>query len=226
MIEVAIGADEVGYGSIAGSMYVTCVAAPLDWRLEGLNDSKQLTRTARQALLPKLQPIRDNDKYTQVISTYIMTSGQIDKMGVRAALQHCYDRALQYCIHECLLNSLLIRRLFLDGDSTISSDYRNSVVSLGIAITQEPKADTLYPTVMAASVIAKEAHDKEMREFAVDWPNYGFDKHVGYGTPAHLAALRAYGPCPIHRMSYRPVAEAALDREMREFEDHDQTVSD
>lgn len=218
MIEVVIGADEVGYGSIAGSLYVTSVAALPDWELKGLNDSKQLSPAARQRLLPRLQPLLSNEKHPQVVSTYTMTSGQIDKMGVREALRHCYERSLRYCIYDCMMGGLLIKRLYLDGDCTIGPEYREELKALGIGITQRPKADTIYQSVMAASVIAKEAHDKEMRELAVTWPNYGFDKHVGYGTPAHLSALRAYGPCPIHRMSYRPVAEAAKS--------HEQTVSD
>jgi ribonuclease HII len=182
-----IGSDEVGYGAWAGPMYVCAVAVPVLWAPpEGLNDSKKLTERQRTQLMTELlQAIPLTD--VMLISVGVDV---IDKMGVGHALRGG---------HVQVLTTLKARHP--DSDAIVDGNMKLPI----LWAKSVPKADGLYPAVMAASIIAKTNRDAAMKAFNKMYPGYGFDYGVGYGTPAHQAGLEKLGVCPIHRRSYAPI---------------------
>lgn len=185
-----IGADEVGYGCLAGPVVVCGVKVLKDWWMDGLNDSKQLSEKKRNQMAPQL---------VQSVIHHIAerSNSEIDQVGIAVALKACYEEVFTklYCI-----DSLLIADGILKFPNLVAKGY--DILSL-------VKADTIVPAVMAASIIAKVYRDGVMRQHHQMYPNYGWDSNVGYPAPFHKAALKKYGITPLHRMSYKPVAEAA-----------------
>lgn len=187
-----IGVDEVGLGAWAGPLGVAAVVTTGDWDLAGLNDSKQLEFWQREQIYPELKKLPHSAFYAH--------QREIDQYGVGEALRESLD--LVVCD---LFAHFPHARIVVDGvsnnvDRTASILHRHDVIFL-------PKADTLVPAVMAASVIAKVERDRFMKEQAKRFPRYGFERHVGYGTAQHREALQKYGPCSLHRESYRPIRE-------------------
>ena len=186
-----LGIDEVGRGPWAGPLVVgACV---LREPIEGLNDSKKLTAKRREALAAEIHE-------KAYCGLGWVPAAELDKLGLSAALRKaCRDAVKQVQASKPEFNEIII-----DGTVNFLSD-----TPLGKYVSVLPKADALVPEVSAASIIAKVARDNYMVELAKRFPNYGFEKHVGYGTALHRAALEKYGPCEEHRKSFRPVAELA-----------------
>jgi len=184
-----IGADECGFGSCAGPLMVGAALVDENWSLAGLTDSKALSRKAR-ARLDRL--IREDPSVRFTIEA--SWPAEIDQIGVGEARRRAFARAIL-----SLLAKEPTAKVLVDGQiSLVGFEYRC-----------EPKADLNYQCVSAASVVAKEEHDRYMRgEAHAQWPEYHFDDHVGYQSKVHLEALAEYGPCPIHRRSYAPVRRA------------------
>lgn len=177
-----IGADECGYGSWAGPLVVCAVAVPPNWSPpRGLNDSKKLGKKKHEELFYLLRNI----------VPYVAEMAHPDEVdrGVVSALKRCY-RTVVLALQERYPDALIV----LDGEVTLPE----------VEHLNFPKADGLVPAVMAASVIGKFIHDQYMRKLAEKYPGYGLGENVGYGTPAHIAALEKLGPCPAHRQSYLP----------------------
>jgi ribonuclease HII len=187
-----IGADEVGYGSLAGPLVVFGVRAPKDWSLEGLNDSKKLSEKKRLALGHKLfKLVFDNEiqMYCAERSNY-----NIDEVGVATALKSAYVEIFQ------ALNE--------DRDAIIVSDGVLNFKGLGVDdhdMVSLIKADSQIPSVMAASILAKNYRDDYMHLMHEHFPNYGWINNVGYGSKDHLEAIKKYGPSKMHRFSYAPM---------------------
>jgi len=169
------GIDEAGRGPLAGSLVMAGVV--LKKPIEGLMDSKKLTEKKREALYPL---VIENSEY-HIVS---FSAEEVDELGI----SKCIHRGL-HSIQEHLPN---VDYLF-DGNSTFGVDN----------ITTMVKADTKVAEVSAASILAKVTHDREIVEMAKIYPEYGFEKHKGYGTKAHLEALVKYDRCPIHRKTFR-----------------------
>ena len=188
---VIIGCDEVGYGCLAGPLVVVGVRAPKDWTLEGLNDSKKLSAKKRDAmLLPLMKLVKSG-----AISYHLAqrSNEEIDKVGVAAALKSAYVEVFHALYQD---DCLIINDGILKFDNLGVDAYdKVSVI----------KADTKFPTVMAASIIAKTYRDNEMHTLHHKYPNYCWFDNVGYGSKDHLEAIKKYGPCPLHRMSYAPM---------------------
>lgn len=183
-----IGVDEVGTGSWAGPFVVCAFAAPNEsWALEGLNDSKKLTRNGRGPLATAL--MRDFPRSFVLITAPV---ADIDAHG----LEKTWRRAVELAVDRLIAQVGVPWRVIIDGNKQPVSGAECY-----------PKADGKFPCVMAASVIAKVHRDTHMMEEAVKYPQYGFDKHAGYGTAQHRAALVAHGLSPIHRRSYSPMSE-------------------
>jgi ribonuclease HII len=175
MNKLLCGIDEAGRGPLAGSLVMAAVV--LTGKVEGLMDSKKLTEKKREALYPL---ILANSEY-HIIS---FSAEEVDELG----LSTCLHKGLQ-SIQKHLPN---VDYLF-DGNSTFGVDNIRTMV----------KADTKVPEVSAASILAKVTHDREIVKMAELYPAYGFEKHKGYGTKAHMEALVKHGRCPIHRKTFK-----------------------
>jgi ribonuclease HII len=180
------GVDEAGRGPLAGPVTVAAVILDPERIIEGLNDSKKLTEAKREALYP------------QIIESALawriefVECDEIDRLNILQATLTGMRRAL-----EGLTPAADAARI--DGNQ----------VPRGLPCPAEALVggDALEPAIMAASILAKVARDRRMLELHALHPQYGFDRHKGYPSPAHLAALAAHGACPEHRRSYAPVWE-------------------
>jgi ribonuclease HII len=184
------GLDEAGRGCLAGPVVAAAVILPLDdnnlaARFAGVRDSKQLTAQARERLFDVIM------QHAPAVSVGIASVELIDERNILQATKCAMRSALAQLslpAQALLLDALLLSDIPLPQRSIIKGDAR----CLSIA---------------AASIIAKVTRDRLMLQLHEQYPSYGFDRHKGYGTPAHLAALRAYGVTPLHRKSFAPVRE-------------------
>jgi ribonuclease HII len=187
------GVDEAGRGPLAGPVVAAAVVLPAEYilvgmpaELEGLNDSKQLTAAQRErffAFIVGCAEIR--------FGIARIESGEIDRINILQATHRAMNAALAQLQPGP-------EHVLVDG---------TRVKSLRWPQTPIVKGDARSYSIATASVLAKVTRDRLMADYHVQWPHYGFDGHKGYGTAAHLAALRAHGPCPIHRRSFAPLKE-------------------
>lgn len=193
-----LGMDEVGYGAYAGPLTLGAVLAPTDWTHEGLKDSKAFSgknkELRRASVLQKLS-------HTDYVSFYLLRIAPewVDRAGVYKARTEGFVQLLRYFAGANLLPSTLV---VVDGDINFMD------ACPGATIVSLPKADTVVPHVMAASILAKVHRDTEMMTVSPHYPQYFFASNKGYGSdPKHQEALKTFGPCPIHRRSYKPILE-------------------
>jgi ribonuclease HII len=178
------GVDEVGRGPLAGPVVAAAVVldARHDW--DGVNDSKRLSPAAREAIYARvLQEAR-------AFAWAVVGPRTIDVLNIRQASLEAMRRAI-------LRLPLAPDLVLVDGNDRVP----------GLACRQRPvvSGDARLLSVAAASVVAKVVRDRIMERLDRVWPDYGFARHKGYGTPEHLAALDRFGPCPLHRFSFAPV---------------------
>lgn len=195
---VVVGLDEVGRGCWAGPLVAAAVAlddtksyledCPLD-----LRDSKKLSKKQREFL--------DEAIRSQVKSIGVgwVTPGEIDTLGLTKSVRLAMLRAMKELHLQCTNYDEII----IDGNINFFSGVEGLKTADIKAII---RADDTVPAVSTASIIAKVARDNYMRQLALENPEYGFDRHVGYGTACHLASLRAFGVTEHHRRSFRPIA--------------------
>lgn len=181
--EVVCGIDEVGRGSWAGPVTVGAVI-PASEHLKGVRDSKQLDRATRERVAV--------DVWSWAVAVGIghASHEECDELGMTAAQRTAGRRALARLSEQ----GFEPQRILLDGNH----DY----LRLGGRVTCKIRADATSLAVAAASCVAKVARDHLMVDEAEHYPLYGFESNVGYPAPVHQSALRAYGPCPIHRRSW------------------------
>lgn len=183
IIPGAAGADEVGRGALAGPVVCAAVLLPHDFDVIGLDDSKKLTEAQRKTQATRIKEGAD-------WSICFIEVDEVDRINVLQA-------SLQGMIRSCLALKTKPDLLLVDGRD------RPSVP--GIPVEAHIKGDGTFAAIAAASILAKVARDDYMKEIAKDFPGYGFEDHVGYAAPIHLAALKELGPCAIHRRSFEPV---------------------
>lgn len=176
------GVDEAGRGPLAGPVVVAAVVLPIDFDITGINDSKKLSRTARE-----LQSARI--KSGAIWSLEIVKADEVDRKNILRATLAGMARTLE---------GLDFSIAYIDGDWLPPTAQPVECVVRG---------DSKYACIAAASIIAKTERDAIMVEYASQFPEYGFDINFGYGTPEHIAALREFGPCPIHRRTFSPISE-------------------
>lgn len=180
------GADEAGAGCGASDLLVAAVILDPNKPIAGLNDSKKLTEKKREALYPEI--IEKALDYC-IIN---ISPQEIDEINILEARMEGFRRAiagLKRVDYAIIDGSQMPKGLTVDTDCLVKGDAKIACVS-------------------AASILAKVTRDRLMLEQAKQYPQYGFEKHKGYLTKVHLEALKKYGPCEIHRMSYKPVKES------------------
>lgn len=180
------GIDEAGRGPLAGPVVAAAVILPDDYTHRYLNDSKRLSAARRARIYRELT---DDPGVTWAAS--VVDSAEVDRLNILRATHEAMRRAVL----------ALARRpdhVLIDG---------LPVHPFPVAHTALVGGDAISLSIAAASVIAKVTRDRLMEEFDGQYPGYGFSRHKGYATSHHLATLALHGPCPIHRYSFRPVAE-------------------
>lgn len=190
-IEVIAGLDEAGRGAWAGPVSAAAVVLPapgsdLDGQLQGLHDSKQLSANDRKYWDLQIRKIACS------VSVGHASVDEIDQIGILPATRLAMQRAifsLNVIAEYLLIDYILI------GD-------------VGINQTAIPRGDSRALSIAAASVVAKVARDRLMTDLDLQYPQFGFAQHKGYGTRQHQAALNRLGPSPIHRRSFEPTQKA------------------
>jgi ribonuclease HII len=183
------GVDEAGRGPLAGPVVAAAVVLAARDGWDGLNDSKQLARDVRETLFARVL------NEARAFSWAILGPRAIDRVNIRCASLEAMRRAV------CRL-SVTPELVLVDGNVAVPRlDLPQQTVVQG---------DARMLSIAAASVVAKVVRDRIMERLDRVWPQYGFARHKGYGTPEHLAALAAHGPCPLHRYSFAPVVEVEL----------------
>lgn len=174
------GIDEAGRGPLAGPVVAGAVILPRACEILFLNDSKKLSEKRREALFEEIQ------EKASAFAVGVVGADQIDEINI---LQATYE-AMRLAIGELGAEP----EVFLNDAVTIP----------GITASQVPiiKGDSKSVSIAAASIMAKVTRDHMMEEYEKLFPEYGFAKHKGYGTAAHIHALKEFGPCPIHRRSF------------------------
>jgi len=186
---VVAGVDEAGRGAWAGPVVAAVVVLP-DRRDLPYVDSKTASASARERLAEHVR------RAARAWAVAEASAAEVDEIGPL--------RATHLAVHRA------IERLTVVPDAYVTDYLRLRFARLPHPeVLAPPRADGASLSVAAASLLAKTHRDARMREAAVDWPAYGFERHMGYGVPAHRSALGRWGPCPWHRRSFRPVAAFA-----------------
>ncbi len=173
---ILCGIDEAGRGPIAGDLVIAgCI---LVQNIEGLNDSKKLSAKKREMLYER---IITSDAHYHIVK---FSASEIDENGISKCLKNGLVE---------ILESLKADEYLFDGNTTFGVQNLQTMV----------KADGKIAEVSAASILAKVTHDRDILQEAKKYPEYGFEKHKGYGTKLHIEMIKKYGYSPIHRRSYR-----------------------
>lgn len=180
-----VGIDEAGRGCWAGPVVAAAVVLPDGWCPPGLDDSKRLTASRREDLYREIR------RGAVAWGACAVSADRIDATNILAA-------TLVAMAGAC-------RRLRIQPDLALVDGLQ--IPDLPFAARPLVKGDRTSAAIAAASVVAKVLRDRVMRVWARHYPDYGFEGHKGYGAARHREALQRLGPCPLHRRSYRPVAE-------------------
>lgn len=181
---IIAGVDEAGRGPLAGPVVAAACIIPHDLLIPGVNDSKQLTPKLREELF---EIIISDPRIVYGIG--IIDHEEIDKVNIYQATILAMLKAVSQLDPQPQI--LLVDGLALPHPT--------------IPVQKIVQGDALSHSIAAASIIAKETRDRLMIKYHEDWPHYGFNTHKGYGTPKHLEAISAHGPCHIHRRSFEPI---------------------
>ena len=182
-VSLVAGVDEAGRGCLAGPVYAAAVILDPGHGIRGLDDSKKLKAAERDALFDKIQ------RRARAFAIARAELHEIETLNILHASMLAMQRAvsqLQPTPQLCLIDgNRLPRDLPCPGQAVVGGDG-------------------LHAAIMAASILAKVARDREMQRLDVEYPGYGFARHKGYGTPDHLSALRRLGLSPLHRLGFAP----------------------
>ena len=174
------GIDEAGRGPLCGPVVAAAVILPDEYNILYINDSKKLSETKREEVYKEI------DKYAVAYGVGIVSPERIDEINI---LQATYE-AMRTAIHKLSVTPDIL--------------LNDAVTIPMVDIKQVPiiKGDAKSQSIAAASIVAKVTRDHLMEEYDKLYPEYGFSKHKGYGTAAHIKAIKEYGPCPIHRRTF------------------------
>jgi ribonuclease HII len=181
-----IGIDEVGRGALAGPLVVAGCIFTKEFRfIEELNDSKKLSKSNRERLAKIIWS-------SAIVKIVEISSTTIDRLGISESITRACTEIVSSMPKEHVIQ--------LDGPYNFLKNTQFMHRSRTCI-----RADSLFPEVMAASIVAKVYRDDKMQKYAEKFKDYGFDKNVGYGTRYHLQKLKEVGPCRIHRKSFAPM---------------------
>ena len=183
------GVDEAGRGPIAGPVVAACVVLPPCHTLTGITDSKQLAPAQREALYDAIT------RHALAWAIGLASPREIERYNILQASLLAMRRAV-------LALPIPPQRVLVDG--------KHAIPNLPLPQQAVVGGDALEESIAAASILAKVARDRIMRELDRLYPQYGFAQHKGYPTALHLERLRLYGACPAHRRTYAPVAQLRL----------------
>jgi ribonuclease HII len=195
------GVDEVGRGPLAGPVVAAAVIFPHGFSHPEIKDSKLLTAARRQKLVTVIE------RAALSWGIGIVEVEEIDRDNILNASLRAMVKALAslQAPPDCVL---------VDGDQVIPGEFFNAGAALAKLLPGQRtvvRGDQLCCSIAAASILAKVERDGIMAKLDEGYPEYGFADHKGYGSAAHLEALRRYGPCPVHRRSFKPVRELCHD---------------
>ena len=185
---IVIGADEAGRGPLAGPVCAAAVVLPADFPIEILADSKALSEKKRNLAEPVIKE--------KAIAWAVAwgTPAEIDTINILQASLLAMKRAYLLVKQQIEAKGIKADILLVDGNKRLDVDILCKAIV---------KGDATEPAIMAASILAKNARDRFMVCASKRWPQYGFEKHKGYPCASHKAALRQFGPCPIHRLTFK-----------------------
>ncbi|MGD9520505.1 MAG: ribonuclease HII [Tepidiphilus sp.] len=192
MSRLICGVDEAGRGPLAGPVVAAAVILPPGTSLSGLNDSKKLSPRRRERLAAEIRAT------ALAWAVAEASAAEIDEWNILRATLRAMARAVAAL-------PLTPDEVLVDG---------NQAPALEVPVRTIIGGDALEPAIMAASILAKTHRDARLVALDARYPEYGFARHKGYGTAAHLAALARLGPCPEHRRSFAPV-RAAIEESVR-----------
>lgn len=179
--QYVIGIDEAGRGPLAGELIVCGVVFPIGYENEEINDSKKLSEKKRMQLFEMVK------QDALEIWIEVVSISDIDTLNIFQATKQAM---LKIC----------------EKSKKASAAISDAMpMECAIPVYDVVKGDQKSISVAAASIIAKQLRDTMMKDYAIQYPNYGFEKHKGYGTKAHIEAIHQYGILPIHRKTYQPV---------------------
>ena len=219
-IKYIVGIDEVGRGPIAGPVCVAAFMMPrnyelpinnYEFKLPKLRDSKKLSKKQREIWFHFLKKQKEIGNCDYAVS--FVSSENIDKFGIVKCIKKALNKSLAEVASRVFPNfprftpegpytdenferpaSLDLLHVYLDGGLYAPAEYINQETII--------RGDELHPVISMASIIAKVSRDKIMTNYAKIYPEYGFDKHSGYGTKAHYKAIKIHGQIPIHRKTF------------------------
>jgi ribonuclease HII len=177
------GIDEAGRGPLAGPVVAAAVIIPKEIDFPLVNDSKKLTDKQRRKLRTEIMSV---DKI--LFSIIEISVAEIEKINILRATHSAMKKAVLKlnCADFALIDGLPVPDFPIPSQAIVKGDSKSA-------------------SIAAASILAKVYRDELMEKYAVKYPQYGFEKHKGYGTKGHMEALKKYGPCPIHRKTFAPV---------------------
>lgn len=185
------GVDEAGRGPLAGPVFAACVVLNPDYQIEGLADSKKLSEKTRT----KLEMIIKTHSVAWAVAS--ASVDEIDQLNILQASLLAMKRAVESL-------TFTPDQVLVDG---------NHRPNLNFPVQAIIRGDSLIPEISAASILAKTARDAEMMRLHQDFPHYGFDRHKGYPTAAHIIALQEHGISSEHRRSFAPVKKLIMQCE-------------
>lgn len=178
---IICGVDEAGRGPLAGPVFAAAVVLRTGENIEGLNDSKKISEKKRELIFDEIR------SYAVDYSISFATEEEIERLNILNATFLAMKRSIE---------GLKVKpQISLIDGNRVPKDL--SVPAKAII-----KGDSLSASIAAASILAKVSRDRFMREISKIYPEYGFEKHKGYGTKMHIESLLKYGPCKIHRRSF------------------------
>lgn len=181
-VKYIVGVDEAGRGPLAGPVVAAAVILPLDESeiIPGVDDSKKLSEQKRERLAEEIK------KRALAYAICEVDEKTIDEINILQATRLCMKRAIE----KLPLNAGMV---LTDGNMTLDISLPQQSIVHG---------DALSYSIGAASILAKTHRDALMKKYALEYPQYAFEKHKGYGTAAHIAAIKEYGLCPVHRRTF------------------------